>query len=78
MAQKLLIEVEKRDGFLGADSVRDSQGLGITVSYWSTIEAIEKWKNDTLHCQGKDRGKKQWYEEYTIRICTVEYEHSFP
>ena len=53
MAQNLLIEAEKIEGFLGADSVRDTEGIGITVSYWRTLEAIDKWKNHTLHIEGK-------------------------
>ena len=57
MAQNLLIEAEKIEGFLGADSVRDTEGIGITVSYWRTLEAIDKWKNHTLHIDTW-RGKK--------------------
>lgn len=77
MAQNLLIEAEKIEGFLGADSVRDTEGIGITVSYWRTLEAIDKWKNHTLHIEGKKMDIKQWYEEYSIRICKVEYEKFF-
>lgn len=78
MSHTLLDAVKKIEGFLGADSVRDSDGVGITVSYWRTLESIEKWKHDVMHSQGKEMGKKRWYEEYTIRICKVEYENSFP
>lgn len=31
-AQTMVSEAEKQDGFLGADSVRDTDGIGITVS----------------------------------------------
>lgn len=77
MAQNLLNEAEKMEGYLGADSVRDAEGTGITVSYWRTLEAINKWKNHTLHMEGKKMGIKQWYEEYSIRISKVENEKFF-
>ena len=32
-------------GFLGIESVRNE--LGITVSYWSSLEAIQNWKQNT-------------------------------
>jgi len=38
-------------GFLDADSVRDSDGVGITVSYWRSLKAIENWKYDALQMQ---------------------------
>ncbi|WP_394523643.1 antibiotic biosynthesis monooxygenase family protein [Lacrimispora sp. JR3] len=77
-AQTMVTEAAKQDGFLGADSVRDEDGIGITVSYWASLESIEKWKMNALHMHAKSLGKQKWYEEYTIRICKVEYDNSFP
>lgn len=76
-ADAMLAEAAKQDGFLGADSVRDASGLGITVSYWATLESIENWKRNVMHLEAKTRGKQTWYEDYTIRICKVESDHSF-
>ena len=77
MSDKVEARVNGVDGFLGADSVRNSDGIGITVSYWASLEAIEKWKYDTLHMQAKASGREKWYEEYSIRICKVEYDNFF-
>lgn len=34
----------QQPGFLGIDSARNADGLGITVCYWDSIEAIKSWK----------------------------------
>ena len=34
----------EQPGFLGIESVRGDEGLGITVSYWSDLESIRAWK----------------------------------
>ena len=65
-------------GFLDADSVRDSDGVGITVSYWRSLKAIENWKYDALQMQWKELGWKIRYQEYFIHICKVETENIFP
>lgn len=39
----------KCDGFLGVESSRSKDGLGITVSYWRDLESIRKWKEDARH-----------------------------
>ena len=42
MADEMFALAQEQPGFLGAESVRD--GLGITVSYWKSLEAIQDWK----------------------------------
>jgi len=64
----------KMDGFLGVESARSE--LGITVSYWSTLESIQNWKQQEDHQQAQQKGKESWYSNYTVRICKVEKEYS--
>lgn len=60
-------------GFLGIESARSE--LGITVSYWSSLEAIKSWKQNAEHLVAQQKGKTQWYAHYRIRICKVEREY---
>ncbi len=60
-------------GFLGVESARD--GLGITVSYWESLEAIRNWKANTEHLIAQKMGREKWYAAYKTRICKVEREY---
>jgi heme-degrading monooxygenase HmoA len=62
------------DGFLGVESARD--GLGITVSYWESLEAIRAWREHPAHAEAMRRGREEWYETFTTRICRVERENA--
>jgi heme-degrading monooxygenase HmoA len=62
-------------GFLGIESARD--GLGITVSYWESLEAIAAWKANATHLVAQHRGRDAWYEEFKVRICRVERDYAF-
>jgi heme-degrading monooxygenase HmoA len=64
-------------GFLGIQSVRDANGFGISVSYWKTLDDIAQWKSDLKHIAAKQKGKKDWYSYYNIRISKVEEERNF-
>ncbi|WP_372751396.1 antibiotic biosynthesis monooxygenase [Labilibaculum sp.] len=75
MADSMMELAEIQPGFLGAESVRN--GFGITVSYWESIAAIEKWRSHPAHLIAQERGKKNWYEKYAIRICKVESDSFF-
>lgn len=67
--------VQHQEGYLGHDAVQDTNGKGITISYWKTLESIEKWKNNIQHQQAKQLGKEKWYSNYTLKIAKVEKEY---
>jgi heme-degrading monooxygenase HmoA len=62
-------------GFLRVDSVRDSNGFGITSVYWEEKESIEAWKRHGEHKKVKKRGRSIWYEKYIVRIAKVEEDY---
>ena len=62
-------------GFLGVESVRGEDGLGITVSYWQTPETIEAWKSNAEHLEAQRLGKDKWYRAFSVRIAKVERDY---
>jgi heme-degrading monooxygenase HmoA len=76
MSEKMVELAAQQEGFLGVESARD-EGLGITVSYWESLEAIKNWKDHTLHRVAQEKGKTVWYQNYSLRVCKVEREHFF-
>jgi len=75
MADKMMDLAEKQEGFLGVESARNE--LGITVSYWESLEAIKKWKLHTEHTEAREKGRSICYNEFKVRICKVEHEYGF-
>lgn len=63
----------QQPGYLGHESARD--GLGITVSYWESLEAIQQWKQNAEHQLAQQYGREIWYSAYRTRICRVEREY---
>ena len=60
---------------MGIESASDK--VGITVSYWQSLEAIVKWKNNIEHTVARNKGRELWYQQYQLRICKVENEYGF-
>lgn len=70
----------QQPGCLGMESARNAPGvstLGITVSYWESLEAIRAWKQQADHRLAQQAGRAQWYETYQVRICRVERDYGF-
>ncbi|MFF2093201.1 antibiotic biosynthesis monooxygenase family protein [Paenibacillus sp. NPDC058174] len=77
IAERMDELASQQPGFIGADSVRDSSGAGITVSYWDSLEAIRAWKRNEEHLTAQRNGREQWYSSYQVKICKVEKEYDF-
>lgn len=75
MAAKMWQLAQEQPGFLGADSASDE--IGITVSYWESLQAIKLWKQHSEHQIAQQFGKEKWYRCYTLRIAKVERAYEF-
>lgn len=76
MAEAMEHLAAKQPGFLGIESARDNE-LGITVSYWDSLDAIKNWKENSAHKVAQEKGKHEWYQNYTVRVCKVERDYTF-
>lgn len=72
-AERMVQLASEQPGFLGFETAR--QDIGISVSYWTSEEAIKAWKANTEHLTAQQRGKDDWYRWYRIRVCRVEREY---
>ena len=72
-AARMIELAAEQPGFLGVESVRED--LGITVSYWSDLESIKRWKAQTEHRVAQQMGMDKWYSSYKTRIALVERDY---
>ena len=72
VAERMVELAAGQPGFLGVESVRDAEGFGITVSYWSSTEAIARWKAHAEHVAAQQMGISNWYAHYELRVARVE------
>jgi heme-degrading monooxygenase HmoA len=75
MAQQMVELAKTQPGFMGVESARNE--IGITVSYWESIEAIQNWKANMEHLEAQKNGRTTWYKNYKVRIAKVEREYEF-
>lgn len=72
MAERMVELAQHQPGFLGVESTRGADGFGITVSYWTSKEAIAHWRANAEHRVAQETGKAHWYEHYELRVALVE------
>jgi heme-degrading monooxygenase HmoA len=77
-ADRMVELAARQPGFLGVESVRGEDGLGITVSYWASLEAIAAWRAQGEHRIAQLTGHKKWYRHFETRIARVERAYAGP
>jgi heme-degrading monooxygenase HmoA len=75
-AQRMMELAAQQTGYLGVDSARGADGLGITVSYWDSEAAIARWKRNAQHLEAQANGQSLWYADYQVRVARVERAYS--
>ena len=73
MAEKMVELASKQPGFLGVESAREE--VGITVSYWLSLESIQNWKANCDHQMAQKLGYEKWYSSFKTRISKVERDY---
>jgi heme-degrading monooxygenase HmoA len=77
MAEKMDALARQQPGYLGHESARDADGTGITVSYWSSLEAIALWRRNAEHLVAQKQGRERWYQAFSLRVSRVERASAF-
>ena len=75
MAVRMVELAGQQDGFLGVESARNE--IGITVSYWRDLESIRNWRENFDHTIAREKGRKEWYQTFKVRIAKVEIDYVF-
>ncbi|GGB28827.1 hypothetical protein GCM10011380_18020 [Sphingomonas metalli] len=58
-------------GYRGIESVRDAEGVGITISWWADEAAAIAWRDDPAHAAVRERGRALWYDRYEVTVAQV-------
>jgi heme-degrading monooxygenase HmoA len=73
MAKQMETLAMQQPGYISHESARNE--IGITISYWESLEAIKNWKQQTDHLLAQQMGREKFYSYYKVRICTVDKEY---
>ena len=76
-ADRMVLLAQRQPGFLGVESVRGDDGIGITVSYWVDRAAIANWRQHAEHLAAQALGRQEFYHWYRIRVAEVVSERNF-
>jgi len=75
MAKALRERAFSQYGCLGFSAACEA-GEEIAISYWPSLQAIQRWQQDPLHLQAQQLGRERWYQHYSVEVAQVERRYS--
>ena len=66
-----------QSGYLGVDTARGEDRIGITVSYWADEEAARAWRDHPEHKAIRDAGRNRWYSWYDLHVASITRSHDW-
>ena len=75
---ELFAHLKTMTGFMGYETARGSDRLGITVAYFESDESIKEFRLHEPHRDAQKRGRSEWYETYSIHVGQVSRSYGFP
>lgn len=76
-AERMEALAQTMPGYLEHESARGPDGFGITVSYWSSLDAIAGFRAHSEHKEAQQAGLVRYYASYELRVARVERRHGF-
>ena len=75
MNARMFALAQQQKGYIGIESAKGE--IGLSVTYWETLEDINNWKNHAEHLLAQEKGYSTWYQAFTTRVCLVERDHFY-
>jgi pimeloyl-ACP methyl ester carboxylesterase/heme-degrading monooxygenase HmoA len=73
VAASLKPELEKIDGFISIERYESLNNPGkiLSLSFWKNEDAVAKWRNMEHHRLAQERGRKEIFSDYRLRVVSV-------
>jgi heme-degrading monooxygenase HmoA len=71
LRHQMMNAVKSQPGFIAVYSAKNDDGLGMTNSYWSSLDAIAAWKENSAHQVIQQKGQSTWYAWYQLQVCEI-------
>ena len=69
--------VKAMPGYLGMDSARAGDGVGITISYWRDEESVAGWREHARHTEIREQAREHWYDWYRVIVARAERSYAW-
>ncbi|HJY80769.1 MAG TPA: antibiotic biosynthesis monooxygenase [Candidatus Binatia bacterium] len=76
--ERLYALVSAMPGFIRVKDFQASDGEAVSIAEFDTLEHMTAWREHPEHKAAQERGRQEFFKEYTIQVCTMVRDSHFP
>jgi len=76
--ERLYALVSVMPGFIGVKDFQASDGEAVSIAEFDTLEHITAWREHPEHKAAQERGRREFFKEYSTQVCTMVRDSRFP
>ena len=76
--KELYVLAKQISGFISVSGYTAENGDRVHLEYFTTLEALEQWRNLPEHAKVSQVGCERFYESYTAQVCTLVSQITYP
>jgi len=76
--EHILSLVAEMPGFIAVKDFQAEDGEAVALAEFDTLEHVAAWREQVEHKVAQERGRKEFFSEYRIQVCTVVRDYKFP
>ena len=75
--QRMLEIAQSMPGFVSVKGYTAADGEGVSIHVWETADQLRAWIEHPEHLEAKERGRQDYYEDYTCFVCEDPRQYGF-
>ena len=64
-------------GYVSYKDFTASDGESVSIVEFESLEALADWRDHPEHKAAQERGRRDFFAEYVVQVCTLERESRF-
>jgi heme-degrading monooxygenase HmoA len=78
VAERMYEIASAMPGFVSYKDFTASDGEGVTIVEFESLETLAAWRDHPEHREVQERGRREFFAEYHIQVCTTVRDYAFP
>jgi heme-degrading monooxygenase HmoA len=76
--ERMHAPVSAMPGFIGIKDFQASDGEAVSIAEFDSLEPVTAWRDHPEHKAAQERGRKEFFSEYSTQVCTTVRDSHFP
>jgi len=77
LAEEMAAIARSLPGFISYKGYFAEDGERVSIHEWESAEHLRAWREHPDHVKAQERGRREFYEEYTLYVCDQPRESRF-